>query len=174
MQSWCTMSRGKKGFSNQNFNSMLCVPQLTEHPSTNHQGIETITSEKDTISHPISISSYSRTTNNVKLYHELCNSIEANHLKVPFSKIISHDSCWWFEQPFSLKGGAEWGGTVWFSGDVAIPNQHCCFSVTQCGLTAPTVQAGGGKLLLPDKSSAGLFVVQYLPKGNKNFTWSNE
>lgn len=86
----------------------------------------------------------------VKLYHELCNSIEANHLKVPSSKIICHDSCWWSENPFSLKGGAEWGSTVWVSGDVVISNQRCCFSVTKCGLTASTqANACGRKASIP-------------------------
>lgn len=82
MQSWYIMWRGKEGFSNQNFNSMLCVPQFTERLSTNHQGIKTHHQWKG---HYFWAHFYQQlfkdNCNNTKLFHDHCNSIEAIHLK---------------------------------------------------------------------------------------------
>lgn len=117
---------------------MLCVPQFTEHPSRNCQGIKIHHQWKR---HYFRSHFYQQLfkdkRNIVKVYHEHCNSIEAIHLKVTSSEASSHDSPWWSEHSFRFGGGAGWGSSVRVISNVAGSYQHCCFPITRHRFTAP-------------------------------------
>lgn len=120
------MWRGKEGFNNQNFNSLFCAPQFTEHPSTNCQGIGMYLQWKG---HNFRSHFYQQlfkdNWNSLNICHELCNSIEAIHLKITSSKASSHDNCWWFRHSFRFRGGDGWDSSLQVTGSY----QHCSFPI---------------------------------------------